>query len=819
MAVSQKAALLNRLLDAARECQTQYSGNGQIMTERNSSVSCVCRQFEEVLSHGLKRKQAPSSLYTLQNVTGLQLLDQQYPEPVFWHLIQKHLSRHELDRFSNLYHITSDVGKGRAWLRSALNEHSLERMLQMILGDAVTLQTFYSADAFMLDEDKSGMLPQIAGDLKSVMFSIKIDDPALNNSLNIINAKSERGAGQLLGGVISIPSFGQVTNLLGAEVGMEEFPEAALHSSSAPSGGFKGQKKEKKKTKKTKIIKFSHSGQQLPVEVTSKRENYRPHSSLSSESKGRHSFSDDVIIPNDIATKDSDRLTGKLLAQESAGISSSKIQPHKDSDTAPYFAAGTASDDQSSIYANSMPNVPSYGSYISNSTSHSNADSEFDDQPSNNIEPNGVDAIDLSDDEGSIDIAKDENFMLELRFDAGSEVSSLDNCSSASVDGAVLNLPEEIDSQLDKSTADAEPKTDGLFAENVSSVSPSKLPAYSPKFSSPKLVETEQEGNNDLQKALVVLLQRKDELVEETKVLRDLLDTETTRSTELHDENEKLKVELEEFMQSNSIDNKRQLQENEVLRSQLKRYVGAVQALQQGKVSGEPILSEEEPVSEDQAGCGTSLGEIDEKMYERKLIEVTEMHGELIEFTEALNTRFLSALALIHKMHDELVALRGPLPTDNVIKALEADRQTFNLSSLPSLPRALINVWVPSAFMQGSGPESHHVYQIYTCFGDDEWNVYRRYSDFYVLHNSLIKPFPDVKKFGFPRKKNIGNRNSKIVEERRKAFQSYLRLVMHTLIQKNSRLAADPTKKTLVHILPFFSDSDSQCRVIVGKHK
>lgn len=92
------------------------------------------------------------------------------------------------------------------------------------------------------------------------------------------------------------------------------------------------------------------------------------------------------------------------------------------------------------------------------------------------------------------------------------------------------------------------------------------------------------------------------------------------------------------------------------------------------------------------------------------------MHGELIEFTEALNTRFLSALALIHKMHDELVALRGPLPTDNVIKALEADRQTLNISSLPSLPRALINVWVPSAFMQGSGPESHHVYQVCNIF-------------------------------------------------------------------------------------------------------
>lgn len=609
MAASQRASLLNRLLDATRECQTQYSGSGHIMTERSSSVSCVCRQFEEVLSHGLKRKQVPSSLYAIQNVTGLQLLDQQHPEPVFWHLVQKHLSRHELDRFSNLYHITSDVGKGRAWLRSALNEHALERMLQMILGDAATLETFYSADAFMLDEDNSHKLPGIAGDLKTVMFSIKIDDPALNNSLNIINAKSDR---QILGGVISIPSLGQVTNMLGAEVGMEEFPQAALHSSSVPSSGLKVPKKEKKKIKKTKIIKFSHSGQQLPVAVTSKREYSRPNSSFGDESTER-SCNDDVIGSNDAATGGINSCTNRLtedFSKQENKASSSWLQPQRDSDDKPYFVARSVGDEESSIYSTSVPNVLSYGSYISNST-HSNADSESNDTPLTNMESNEVD---FSDDEGSINIAKDENFMLELRFDAGSEVSSLDNVSAASVDGAIVNQQEEVDPQPDKFTVDARSletyNDDELRTENALSMSLSKLPrpTLSPRFSPSNLVEPEKEDNNDLQKALVVLLQRKDELVEESKVLRDLLDTETTRSTELQSENERMKAELDEFKQSNSIDTKRQLQENEVLRSQLKRYVGAVQALQQGKVLGEPVLSIDKPVSEDRAECSTSSG-------------------------------------------------------------------------------------------------------------------------------------------------------------------------------------------------------------------
>lgn len=56
-------------------------------------------------------------------------------EPVFWFYVKEVLSKHELPRFYSLRHIASDVGRGRAWLRCALNEHSLERYLHMLLAD------------------------------------------------------------------------------------------------------------------------------------------------------------------------------------------------------------------------------------------------------------------------------------------------------------------------------------------------------------------------------------------------------------------------------------------------------------------------------------------------------------------------------------------------------------------------------------------------------------------------------------------------------------------------------------------------------------
>ena len=59
---------------------------------------------------------------------------------MFWFYVKEVLSRHELQRFYALRHIASDAGRGRAWLRCALNEHSLERYLHSLLADRARLR-------------------------------------------------------------------------------------------------------------------------------------------------------------------------------------------------------------------------------------------------------------------------------------------------------------------------------------------------------------------------------------------------------------------------------------------------------------------------------------------------------------------------------------------------------------------------------------------------------------------------------------------------------------------------------------------------------
>ena len=52
---------------------------------------------------------------------------------VFWNYVKEHLTKHEYQRFAKLKLVNTDCGRGRAWLRASLNEHSLERYMHMLI--------------------------------------------------------------------------------------------------------------------------------------------------------------------------------------------------------------------------------------------------------------------------------------------------------------------------------------------------------------------------------------------------------------------------------------------------------------------------------------------------------------------------------------------------------------------------------------------------------------------------------------------------------------------------------------------------------------
>ena len=91
---------------------------------------------------------------------------------VFWNVVRGVLSRHDYQRYLLLGEITTDWGRGRAWLRAALNEHSLERYLQMILCEEEKMSEFYEPWAFLRDAERSSMLPTMAAGISAICISI-----------------------------------------------------------------------------------------------------------------------------------------------------------------------------------------------------------------------------------------------------------------------------------------------------------------------------------------------------------------------------------------------------------------------------------------------------------------------------------------------------------------------------------------------------------------------------------------------------------------------------------------------------------------------
>uniref|UniRef100_A0A9J8CSJ0 Sorting nexin 29 n=1 Tax=Cyprinus carpio carpio TaxID=630221 RepID=A0A9J8CSJ0_CYPCA len=546
--------LLERLLDAVKQCQIRFGGRKEIASDSDSRVICLCAQFEAVLQHGLRKSRGLAlTAAAIKHAAGFSSKTE--AELTFWFYVKEHLNRHELQRFYSLRNITSEQGRGRAWLRCALNEHSLERYLHMLLADHARLSAFYEDWAFVLDEERASMLPTMAAGLNSILFAINIDNTDLN--------------GQGRGG-------STVSHLL----------------------------------------------------------------------------------------KESTQGMSSLWKESAQGVSTLLRE------------IGTA---------------------------------------------------------------------------------------TAVVPGFI-------------------PRSDA------------------PSDPLPVLPRSTSAGTSELRQAIVSMMNRKDELTEQNTSLRNLLDGEMEHSAGLRQEVDSLKKRLAELEERHAAKVQALMRENEVLKVQLKKYVGAVQMLKrEGTLTIQRNCDSPLPAPQNR-----SVADIEELAanYERKLVEVAEMHGELIEFNERLYRSLMAKDNLIGQMRQELIDLRGPVPGD-----LSQTSDDPSLSDFETTQRALINVWIPSVFLQGRAANAYHVYQVYIRILDNEWNVYRRYAEFRVLHNYLRPQFPQVNTFNFPPKKAIGNKDAKFVEERRKQLQSYLRMVMNKLIQTLPEFTAQPTKETLLQLLPFCQDS------------
>ncbi|KAK3091396.1 hypothetical protein FSP39_019582 [Pinctada imbricata] len=744
---TERQSILTRLLDAVKQCQVRFGGRTELAADADSRVSCLCAAWEVALQHGIKHNsKAILALKQMTELTGLtkvtDIFSDKESEPVFWNYVKEHLTKHEQDRFYTLKQISTDMGRGRSWLRACLNEHSLERYMHMLIERDDLLSLHYETWAFLRDQEKNSMLPMMSAGLGSILFAINIDNPDLNAVCKTTTT------------TINIPHASKP--LVGR---MEEEPRPVIAGEESPPLVIDSKKKEKKKKKKTTNI-------------------------VSFDENDSGTYTADIDYPDFGSKYKSD----ESHSQQAKTDKDSGIEGSETNDVVPQinlegdsFGATSNGNYQRSISYRREPSLQSNGSQDRPPSVSSLSSADLD----NSSDLNSF----YSDTVGLVPLTPlGQPISPVIRAASGSEVygSSVDSSEGPGYTGMEVETAALALDMVQRGTNFSyRTAGDGVNMEEV--------------------IKKDVMSTEELKQAVVAMMVRKDEVEEQNRNIQGMLQQEMETSS-------LLRAEIEDMKQTSSARQEKDLtkyqalqKENELLKHQLRRYVNAVQMLRAegSQIDGNLGIHLEDP----QPSIPPAKSNIDysheASEYEKKLIQVAEMHGELMEFNEMLHRQINSKDALIKRLQSELVSLRGPLPQD---LQLATEDMGADSDSNPLQARTLVNVWIPAAFLQGASSDVHHVYQVYIRIKDEEWNIYKRYSQFHQLHVKLKKVYPKITKFEFPPKKTIGKKDARVVENRRCLFQSYLRHVINFMVDNDKTLSTKINKESFIQLLPFFSD-------------
>ncbi|KAG5195062.1 hypothetical protein JEQ12_012351, partial [Ovis aries] len=584
--------LLERLLDAVKQCQIRFGGRKEIASDSDSRVTCLCAQFEAVLQHGLKRSRGLAlTAAAIKQAAGF--ASKTETEPVFWFYVKEVLSKHELQRFYALRHIASDVGRGRAWLRCALNENSLERYLHMLLADRGRLSTFYEDWAFVMDEERSSMLPTMAAGLNSILFAINIDNKDLNGqskfapTVSDLLKESTQNVTSLLKestqGVSSlfreITASSAVSILSRAEQETDPLPVVSKHV-----GADARCKRERKKKKKvTNIISFDdEEDEQSSGDVFKK-----------------------IPAAGESSEENSDRSSINILSAFES----------------PFGPNSNGSQGSNSWKIDSLSLNGEFGyqkldvKSIDDEDADENEEDVYGSMPGRK-RPGHLESPEKPRDGGACLSQMHSWAPLQVLHGHAEVLFPVSGVGSYGPADAPLGSLENGMGPEDHILPEPGPRH-SVEASPPGQESP--LSSLLPSASVPESMTV-----SDLRQAIVAMMNRKDELEEENRSLRNLLDGEMEHSAALRQEVDTLKRKVAEQEERHVTKVQALARENEVLKVQLKKYVGAVQMLKREgqtaevvpnlwNIDGEVTVPEQKP------------GEVAEELassYERKLIEI-----------------------------------------------------------------------------------------------------------------------------------------------------------------------------------------------------
>ena len=686
--------------------------------------------------------------------------------------------------------VNTDAGRGRAWIRSSLNEHSLERYMHLLISDVNALSRFYEAWAFLRDEERTSMLPTMASGLSSILFAITIDNAALNESPNI-HEKAKSEVDEIIAHRKLVPPDNEkIVAKVETPANIVLNTDVSNNKADAKTNSLAAKKKKRKKpsqivlfdkdelrtTKPTPKSYTSSAGLDQAdgcksVQEDKEQDNLDNQISLGEEAgdildlmiqspPDSSSFQEEDLnldtspqIPTHLLNyesvhlennSDSENVMKESSLQEKMkkGIDAVRRRSRQSSIVSTLNPVDTSFDeDVSDIYSKKSTNHnKKEGSDSNSNLSFDSANTEtascdgregsFANESdstmppkltpmknsnvgalipivsgtSSNTDKRGqVEAEDeiMSDDSISIkSFEEDTDYATACNSVAGSNIvspiphlhredylySTDVNESSAMRSLGSLELNASL--KLNQSNSSAGPS--GFFSACTSTTA-SSIGNKGGSANSRNSSQIATISREDLKQALLSVMSRKDELQEQCLSLKKLLDIEINKSASLKEEIELNKRKADEIKDKQEARITSLARENELLKHQLKKYVSAVMKLRDGPQAYETLAKLEGNKNSESNGDNKYVDyHFEASEFEKKLIQVAEMHGELLEFNEHLQKTLQAKDAIIRRLREELIDVRGPLPgkTRDMILTIYMTKMTYiflmllNFSSL-----------------------------------------------------------------------------------------------------------------------------------------
>ncbi|XP_076059202.1 pleckstrin homology and RUN domain containing M1 isoform X2 [Oratosquilla oratoria] len=170
-----KKQLLNRIKDAVQSLVQPgipKISKGPTLGHTDNT-NALCSSLEAVLIHGLRDSLG-------ERFSSLLADPDRMPIPNFWPVVLTMSHRDLIQQVSQLSFITSEVGKGRAWIRLALNQGQLLSYLTVLMQDETTLKDYYKSTAFVRDCEYPDMMIRVLQPIASIPFNFATNAAVLN---------------------------------------------------------------------------------------------------------------------------------------------------------------------------------------------------------------------------------------------------------------------------------------------------------------------------------------------------------------------------------------------------------------------------------------------------------------------------------------------------------------------------------------------------------------------------------------------------------------------------------------------------------------